>query len=156
MSEWNGTVGTCRKCRGTGLYLADVESTSVRNPRPCLYCEGTGEIDKPPPPTAEQVAEARKAEIGALFDPKDAPTGPGFTEPPVPLPPRRAHCQRTDARARTARGGELGTVAWEEHVAACRARGVDPERAIAAGGLDYAAITLLLGYEPRTWERWGA
>lgn len=75
---------------------------------------------------------------------------------PTPIPPRRVHVQRTDARARTAPGGELGTVAWEEHTAACRARGVDPERVSAAGGLDYAAMALLLGWEPRTWERWGA
>lgn len=69
-------------------------------------------------------------------------------------PPRRAHCQRTEARARHEPGGEMGTIAWEEHVEACRVRGVDPERVAAAGGLDYAAVALLLGRVPATWQAW--
>lgn len=71
-----------------------------------------------------------------------------------PLPPRRAHCQRTEARGRGEPGGEVGTIAWEEHVEACRVRGVDPERVAAAGGLDYAAVALLLGRVPATWQAW--
>lgn len=62
----------------------------------------------------------------------------------IPLPPRRAHCQRTEARGRNEPGGEVGTIAWEEHVEACRARGVD-----------YAAVALLLGRVPATWQAWG-
>lgn len=71
-----------------------------------------------------------------------------------PLPPRRAHCQRTEARTRNEPGGELGTIAWEEHVEACARRKVDPERIAAAGGLDYAAVALLLGRVPATWRPW--
>lgn len=71
---------------------------------------------------------------------------------PPALPPRRAHCQRTEARRHHQTGGTLGTIAWWEHVDACAARGADPERVNAAGGMDYAATALLLGHEPTTWE----
>ncbi len=105
-------------------------------------------------PTDEEKALARKQEIAALCNPSAASGPSAIIEPTGPLPPRRAHCQRTDARARTAKGGELGTVAWEEHAEACRVRGVDPEKVAAAGGLDFAAMALLLGREPGTWKRW--
>lgn len=69
-NEWNATTATCRKCKGTGLYLVDVASLSVRDPRECFACGGTGEIEKAPPPNADERAVARKGEIAALFVPR--------------------------------------------------------------------------------------
>lgn len=70
------------------------------------------------------------------------------------MKPRMVNTQRTEARRPGEPGGEIGRVAWSEHVAACERRGVDPERVAARGGLDYATLALLLGHEPRTWRPW--
>lgn len=101
-------------------------------------------------PTPEQREADDLARRRAMFEPREPSPPPPAS---VALPPRRAHVQRTEARAYGEPGGNLGTIAWEEHVAACRRRRVDPERMQCAGGLDYAAVTMLLGHEPRTWER---
>lgn len=68
-----------------------------------------------------------------------------------PLLPRRTHVQRTDARRRGQPGGALGTMAWEEWVVACRRTGMDPETWARRGGVDYAAVCLMLGREVETW-----
>lgn len=102
--------------------------------------------------TEEQREEDAMRARRSLFEPRTSADAGGVIAAP-PLPPRRAHVQMTQARSRQQPGGDLGTIAWPEHVDACHARGFDPERTQAAGGLDYAAVCLLLGREPKTWER---
>lgn len=100
--------------------------------------------------SAEDQQEDELRARRSMFEPRgSADIGHALTA----LPPRRAHVQRTEARGYGQPGGDLGTIAWPEHVEACKARGFNPERTQAAGGLDYAAVCLLLGREPRTWER---
>lgn len=105
MSEWNSTEGTCRPCKGTGLYLVDVADPAVTDPRECLACGGAGKVEKPGPVTAEQKAEGRKAEIGALFKPR-----PPQAEPVVPVETaeafrRKAHAWWGQDRAARIRKG---------------------------------------------------
>jgi len=104
-----------------------------------------------PDPTARDLARhaERVAARDALFSPPRPSPGSPLVLPATPLRPRRAWVQGDHRLSMWATGGTLGSVPWEEMVAACGGS----EREAQRGGMRWDEMVGRLGREPRGWRR---
>lgn len=106
-------------------------------------------------PTARDLARhaERVAARDALFSPpRPPPASSPLVLPATPLRPRRAWLQADYSRAPGLPGAHLGTVPWEEMVAACGGSEREAERWAQRGGMRWDEMAARLGREPRGWR----